>query len=93
MKIEKITYIKHRKKKVAGKLNKTKITYNDLTIVLSGSAVVAGYVERNTSTALSCFCVSSAHDLGNLKFSSLSKEETGVIFFVFIADYFKRSIS
>jgi YesN/AraC family two-component response regulator len=36
MKIEKITYIKHRKKKVAGKLNKTKITYNDLTIVLSG---------------------------------------------------------
>ena len=36
MKIEKITYIKHRKKKVAGKLNKTKITYNDLTILLSG---------------------------------------------------------
>ena len=36
MKIEKITYLKHRKKKVAGKLNKTKITYNDLTIVLGG---------------------------------------------------------
>jgi two-component system response regulator YesN len=36
MKIEKITYAKHRKKKVAGKLNKAKITYNDLTIVISG---------------------------------------------------------
>ena len=35
MKIEKITYAKHRKK-VAGRLNKTKITYNDLTIVISG---------------------------------------------------------
>ena len=33
--IEKITYAKHRKK-VAGRLNKTKITYNDLTIVISG---------------------------------------------------------
>lgn len=36
MKIEKITYLKHLKKKVAGKLSKTNITYNDLTIVLGG---------------------------------------------------------
>ena len=36
MRVEKITYIKHRKRKVAGRLNKTKITYNDLTILLAG---------------------------------------------------------
>jgi YesN/AraC family two-component response regulator len=36
MKIEKITYIKHRQGFVAGKLGKTKITYNDLTILVSG---------------------------------------------------------
>ena len=36
MKIEKITYARHRKKKVAGKLIKTKLTYNDLTIVIGG---------------------------------------------------------
>lgn len=36
MKIEKITYLKHKKKKVASKLNKTNTTYNDLTFVLSG---------------------------------------------------------
>ena len=36
MKIEKITYIKHHRGVVARRLGKTKITYNDLTILMSG---------------------------------------------------------